>query len=85
MYHSESGINGAKLRHNMPLIKTLQAAATTLNSIKIRVDYTQPKGERVRVRCQANTSFGLRLIPSKTHPQIGRDSLNAQNVAPEAR
>jgi len=44
MYHSESGINGAKLSHNMPLINTLQAAATTLNSIKIRVDYTQPEG-----------------------------------------
>ena len=85
MYHSESGINGAKLSHNMPLINTLQAAATTLNSIKIRVDYTQPKGERVSVRCQANASFAFRLIPSKNHPQSGRDSLNSQNVAPEAR
>jgi hypothetical protein len=40
MYHFESDIHGANFSHKMSLINTLQAATTTLNSLKIRLHYT---------------------------------------------
>jgi hypothetical protein len=49
---------------------TIRAAAASLNSIKIQVDYTQPDDPNARIVLQRNEPFAFRVMPGMNHSTI---------------
>jgi pimeloyl-ACP methyl ester carboxylesterase len=49
---------------------TIRAAAASLNSIKIQVDYTQPDNPDARIVLQRNEPFAFRVMPGMNHSTI---------------
>ena len=49
---------------------TIRAAAASLNSIKIQVDYTQPDNPDARIVLQRNEPFAFRVMPGLNHSTI---------------
>ena len=49
---------------------TIRAAAASLNSIRIQVDYTQPDNPDARIVLQRNEPFAFRVMPGLNHSTI---------------
>jgi len=49
---------------------TIRAAAASLNSIKIQVDYTHPDNPNARIVLQRNEPFAFRVMPGMNHSTI---------------
>jgi len=49
---------------------TIRAAAASLNSIRIQVDYTQPDNPDARIVLQRNEPFAFRVMPGMNHSTI---------------
>ena len=49
---------------------TIRAAAASLNSIRIQVDYTQPDNPDARIVMQRNEPFAFRVMPGMNHSTI---------------
>lgn len=49
---------------------TIRAAAASLNSIKIQVDYTRPDNPDARIVLQRNEPFAFRIMPGMNHSTI---------------
>ncbi len=49
---------------------TIRAAAASLNSIKIQVDYTRPDRPNARIAFQPNEPFAFRVMPGMNHSTI---------------